>query len=125
MEPVPTPCPAHLVPDVAGAGGFNAAYHQAKAQHAVFVAIESQRPWWTVKADTLTAGPEHTVDDAVNAAREAVMRLVAAGEVRSDAYTAPFFSVLHGADGEHRGRELAASLYGDLEPLTHAAPTGL
>ncbi|MFE9636916.1 hypothetical protein [Streptomyces sp. NPDC006463] len=58
MEPLPTPCPAHLVPDVTSFGdfgGFDAAYRQAQAQHAVFVALESQGPWWTVKADTLTA----------------------------------------------------------------------
>ncbi|WP_226652649.1 hypothetical protein, partial [Streptomyces hydrogenans] len=86
MEPLPTPCPAHLVPDATGAGGFDAAYHQAKVQRAVFIAIESQGPWWSVKADTLTAGPGHTVDDAVSeAARDAVMRLVAANEVRADA----------------------------------------
>ncbi|MEU0404322.1 hypothetical protein ABZ318_29675 [Streptomyces sp. NPDC006197] len=127
MEPLPTPCPARLVPDVTG-GGFDVAYRQAQAQHAVFVAIESQGQWWTVKADTLTAGPGHVVDDTVNdAARDAVIRLVQADEVRSDAYPGPVYFVLHGVTGEDRARELAAALhaalYGDLEPLTAAVPT--
>ncbi|MFF9852971.1 hypothetical protein [Streptomyces litmocidini] len=125
MEPLPTPCPAHLVPDATGVGSFNAAYQQAQSQQAVFIAIESQGPRWTVKADTLTAGPGHPVDDAVNdAARDAVMRLVAAGEVRSDAYAGPVYYVLHGVNDEDRARELAAALhaalYGNPEPLIQA-----
>ncbi|MGW6535570.1 hypothetical protein ACWGDD_07100 [Streptomyces sp. NPDC055011] len=127
MEPLPTPCPARLVPDATGAGRFDAAYRQAKSRQAVFIAIESQGAWWTVKADALTAGPGHRVDDAVaDAARDAVMRLVAAGEVRSDAYAGPVYYVLHGVESEERAREIAAALhaalYGDLGPLTVAVP---
>ncbi|MFF0483810.1 hypothetical protein [Streptomyces sp. NPDC004435] len=127
MEPLPTPCPAPLVPDATGAGSFDAAYRRAKSEQAVLIAIESQGAWWTVKADTLTADPEHTVDDAVTAAaRDAVMRLVAAGEVRSDAYAGPVYYVLHGLESEERAREIAAALhaalYGDLRPLTAAVP---
>jgi hypothetical protein len=126
MNALPTPCPAHLVPDVTGADRFAAAYQRARAQHAVFVAVERQGPRWTVKADTLPAGPGHVVDNAMNAAaHDAVVRLVAAGEVRSDAYAGPVYFVLHGVDGEQRARELAAALhaalYGDLEPLIHAS----
>ncbi|ULR52263.1 hypothetical protein [Streptomyces deccanensis] len=122
MEPLPIPCPAHLIPDVTGAGGFTAAYRQAKAEHAVFVAIENQGQWWTVKADTLTAGPGYAVGDTVNdAARSAITRLVQAGEVRSDAHAGPVYFVLHGVDSEERARELAATLhaalYGDAGPL--------
>ncbi|MFD6182995.1 hypothetical protein [Streptomyces goshikiensis] len=127
MEPLPTPCPAHLVPDVTGVGDFSTVYQQAQAQHAVFIAIEGQGPRWTVKADTLTAGPEHVVEDTVNdAARDAVIRLVEAGEVRSDAYAGPVYFVLHGVASENRARELAAALhaalYGDLGPLKAALP---
>ncbi|MFG3189722.1 hypothetical protein [Streptomyces omiyaensis] len=126
MEPLPTPCPARLVPDATGAGSFDAAYRQARSRHAVFVAIESQGERWTVKADTLTAGPGHTVDDVVaDAARDAVLRLVAAGEVRSDAHAGPVYYVLHGVDSEDRAREIAAlhaALHGDPGPLTRVAP---
>ncbi|MFD7972430.1 hypothetical protein [Streptomyces clavifer] len=125
MEPLPTPCPAHLIPDVTGADGFNTAYRRAQAQRAVFVAIESEGQWWTVKADTLTAGPGHVIDDIVNdVARNAVNHLVQVGEIRSDAYAGPVYFVLHGVSSEVRARELAAALHaalhGDLEPLTVA-----
>ncbi|MFJ4429089.1 hypothetical protein [Streptomyces bobili] len=66
MQPLPVPCPAHLIPDATGTGAFRSAYRQAMAHHVVFVAIEREGLQWTVKADTLTAGPEHTVDDTVN-----------------------------------------------------------
>lgn len=63
-EPLPTPCPARLIPDVTEPTGiFDAAYQHAQAQHAVLVAIESQGQRWTVKADTLTAGPGYVVVD--------------------------------------------------------------
>lgn len=56
------------------------------ADGAVFVAIESHGPQWTVKADTLTASPGHFVDDTVNdAVRAAITRLVNHREVGSDA----------------------------------------
>ncbi|WP_369228611.1 hypothetical protein AB5J52_49200 (plasmid) [Streptomyces sp. R39] len=93
------------------------------AQHAVFIAIESEkRQQWTVKADTLTAGSGHTVDDAVNdAARASITRLVQNREVDLDAYTGPIYFMMHGVSSEARARELAAALhaalYGDLEPL--------
>lgn len=76
MQPLPTPCPADLVPDA-----FNAAYKQAKRQHAVFIAVEHQGRRWTVKADALTAGPDHTIaDEAYDAIRGAVIRLIRARE---------------------------------------------
>lgn len=55
MQPLPVPCPAHLIPDASGTKAFHTAYRQAMAHQAVFVAIESDGPRWTVKADTLTA----------------------------------------------------------------------
>ncbi|MGW7646900.1 hypothetical protein [Streptomyces bobili] len=129
MEPLPTPCPARLIPDATGGSAFDHVYRQAQAQRVVFVAIESQGQRWTVKADTLTAGPGHAVDaDVSEAARDAVRRLVRDGEVRSDAYAGPVYFVLHGVQSEARARELAAALhaalYGDLEPLTRAVPAG-
>ncbi|MFK0224100.1 hypothetical protein ACIQWN_38850 [Streptomyces vinaceus] len=131
MELLPTPCPAHLVPDVTGADGvdgFGEAYRQAMERGAVFIAVESQGSRWTVKADTLTAGPAHIVGDVVNrAVRDAVGRLVAAGEVRSDAYAGTVYFVLHGVERQERARELAAALHaalhGDLAPLARAVPT--
>ncbi|MFK0222898.1 hypothetical protein ACIQWN_32505 [Streptomyces vinaceus] len=127
MQPLPVPCPAHLVPDVTGGDNFNVAYRLAIVHHVVFVALERQGPRWTVKADALTAGPEHLVEEPVNrAARDAVARLVAAGEVREDAYAGPVYFVLHGLEDQDRARELAAALhaalYGDPEPLARAVP---
>lgn len=82
------------------------------AQHAVFVAIESEkRQRWTVKADTLTAGSDHTVDDAVNdAVRAAITRLVQDHDVDVDAYPGPIYFMMHGVRSEDRARELAAAL---------------
>ncbi|MDQ1031264.1 hypothetical protein QF035_008846 [Streptomyces umbrinus] len=123
MEPLPTPCPAEQVPDATAVDAFNAAYRQAKHQCAVFVAIENQGRRWTVKADALTAGPGHTVaDDAYDAIRAAVIRLIRAREIRSDSSAGPVYFVLYDVETEHRARELAAALYGDLAPLTRAAP---
>ncbi|MCK7625199.1 hypothetical protein MUU72_19160 [Streptomyces sp. RS10V-4] len=127
MQPLPVPCPAHLIPDASGTNAFHTAYRQAMAHHAVFVAIESDGPRWTVKADTLTAGPEFSLDDAVNdAVRDAITRLVRIREVGLDAYTGPVYFMMHGLSTEDRARELAAALHaalhGDLEPLHRAAP---
>ncbi|MEU0247305.1 hypothetical protein ABZ192_23830 [Streptomyces sp. NPDC006235] len=127
MEPLPVPCPAHLIPVASGTGAFHRAYRQAMAHGAVFVAIEADGPWWTVKADTLTAGSGHVVDDTVNdAIRAAIVRLVDNREVGADAYTGPVYFMMHGVSSEERARELAAalhaSLHGDLEPLHRAVP---
>ncbi|MDL5206240.1 hypothetical protein [Streptomyces sp. ALI-76-A] len=127
MQPLPVPCPAHLIPNASGTGAFHKAYRQAMAQSAVFVAIESEGPRWTVKADTLTAGSGHLVDDAVNGAvRAAIDRLVHNHEVGADAYTGPIYFMMHGVSSEERARELAAALHaalhGDLGPLHHAVP---
>ncbi|MEU6971987.1 hypothetical protein AB0A71_30530 [Kitasatospora aureofaciens] len=93
-----------------------------------FVAIESEkRQQWTVKADALTAGSDHTVTDAVNdAIRAAITRLIQSHEVDLDAYTGPVYFMMHGVRSEERARELAAALhaalYGQLEPLARAVP---
>lgn len=59
-----------------------------------------------MKADTLSAGPGYAVGDSVNdAARSAVMRLVQAGEIRSDAHAGPVYFVLHGVGSEERARD--------------------
>ncbi|KAF5993656.1 hypothetical protein BOG92_019315 [Streptomyces sp. WAC00263] len=77
MQPLPTPCPPGLVPDTTDVDAFNAAYRRAKQQHQVFVAVEEQGQRWTVKADTLAAGPGHTiVDSTYDAIRAAVIRLI-------------------------------------------------
>ncbi|MGW0604095.1 hypothetical protein [Streptomyces sp. NPDC002640] len=127
MQPLPAPCPAEQVPDATAVDAFNDAYRQAKHQHAVFVAVENQGRRWTVKADALPAGPEHTVADAAyDAIRAAVIRLIRAREIRSDSSAGPVYFVLYDVETEHRARELAAALhaalYGDLEPLARAAP---
>lgn len=62
---LPTPCPADLVPEATGLDAYTAVYQQAKRQRAVFVAVECQAQRWTVKVDTLTAGPSYAVDDSV------------------------------------------------------------
>ncbi|MGW0926967.1 hypothetical protein ACWD3J_49810 [Streptomyces sp. NPDC002755] len=97
------------------------------AHRAVFVAIESDGTRWTVKADTLTAGPGHSVDDSVNdAVRAAITRLVRNREVGADAYAGPIYFMMHNVPSEERARELAAALHaalhGDLEPLHRAVP---
>ncbi|MGW3046204.1 hypothetical protein ACWC9T_40975 [Kitasatospora sp. NPDC001159] len=128
MQPLPVPCPAHLIPDATGTNAFHDAYRNAMAHNAVFVAIESEkRQQWTVKADTLTAGSDHTVADAVNdAIRAAILRLVDNREVDFGAYTGPVYFMMHGVRSEERARELAAALhaalYGELEPLSRAVP---
>ncbi|GGV13426.1 hypothetical protein GCM10010275_63150 [Streptomyces litmocidini] len=68
---------------------------------------------------TKPAGPGHAIDDA---ARSAVLRLVRAGEVRSDVYAGPVGFVLRGVNSEARARELAAVLHGHLEPPTATVP---
>ncbi|MFE6684906.1 hypothetical protein ACFVFQ_00360 [Streptomyces sp. NPDC057743] len=125
MQPLPVPCPAHLIPDASGTRAFHAAYRQAMTDRAVFVAIESDGPRWTVKADTLTAGPEYSLDDAANdAIRAAIDRLVRNREVGLDAYAGPVYFMMHSVTSENRARELAAALHaalhGDLEPLNRA-----
>ncbi|WEO92825.1 hypothetical protein A6P39_001110 [Streptomyces sp. FXJ1.172] len=128
MQQFPIPCPAHLTPDATGTAAFHAAYRQAMAQQVVFVAIESERRLrWSVKADALTAGSGHTIDEAVNdAVRAAIMRLVRNREIEWDAYAGPVYVMMHGVRSEERARELAAAfhaaLYGDLQPLARAVP---
>ncbi|MGW4568213.1 hypothetical protein ACWEN3_39590 [Streptomyces sp. NPDC004561] len=128
MQPLPVPCPAHLIPDATGTSAFQDAYHNAMAHNAVFVAVETDaRQQWTVKADTLTAGSGHTVADAGNdAVRAAILRLVHNHEADFGAYTGPVYFMMHGVGNEERARELAAALhaalYGELEPLSRAVP---
>ncbi|MGW3852846.1 hypothetical protein [Streptomyces fagopyri] len=122
---LPIPCPGHLIPDATDR--FDAAYRAAEGQRAVFVGIEREGEWWTVKADALTAGPGHVVDDAVNVAmRAAIVRLVREREANSNAFAGPVYFMLHGVPSEGRARELAAAfhaaLYGDLGPLRRAVP---
>ncbi|MFE5402161.1 hypothetical protein ACFQ9Z_12300 [Streptomyces sp. NPDC056580] len=127
VQPLPVPCPARLIPVATGAGAFYDAYQKAIADSAVFVAIECEGNRWTVKADTLTAGPRHVVSDVVNEeVRAAMTRLVERGEVDWGAYMGPIYFMMHGVRPEERARELAAALhaalYGDLEPLTRSVP---
>lgn len=60
------------------------------------------------------------------AVREAVIHLIRTRQVRPDSSAGPVYFVLHDVETEDRARELAAALhaalYGDLEPLTRAAP---
>ncbi|MFF4541861.1 hypothetical protein [Streptomyces aureus] len=127
MQPLPVPCPAHLIPIATGTDAFHDAYRNAMADSAVFVAIEGEGNRWTVKADALTAGSGHVVTDAVNEEIRAVItRLVERREVDWGAYTGPVYFMMHGVRDEERARELAAALqsalYGDLEPLARAVP---
>jgi hypothetical protein len=120
-----TPCPAHLVPDATGLDAFNAAYKAAKTAAAVFIGVERCGRRWTVKADTLTAGPRHLVDDATMAAvRAAAVRLARSGEIAADSVSGPVHYTLRGVREEERARELAAALhralYGDVELLERA-----
>ncbi|MEU4729543.1 hypothetical protein, partial [Streptomyces sp. NPDC023588] len=85
MQPLPAPCPADLIPDATAVDVFNTANRQAKQQNAVFIAVEQQGRRWTVKADALTAGPDHSVHDSVyDAIRTVVIRLIRNREIRSD-----------------------------------------
>lgn len=128
MQPLPVPCPARLIPDATGTEGFHKAYRQAMEQKCVFVAVEHEDGHWTVKADTLTTGSDHAVEDSVDdAIRAAITRLVHNREAGPDSYAGPVYFMMHGVPGEQRARELAAALqaalYGDPEPLIRAVPT--
>lgn len=84
MQPLPTPCPPGLVPAATDVDAFNAAYRRAKQQHQVFVAVAEQGRRWMVKADTLTAGQDHTiVDSTYHAIRAAVFRLIRSRQIRA------------------------------------------
>ncbi|MGW4519034.1 hypothetical protein ACWEO4_45840 [Streptomyces sp. NPDC004393] len=126
MQPLPTPCPADLIPEVTSMDVCNAATKAAKNQGAVWVAIERQGGGWAVKADALTA-PHHTIDTAAyDAIRTAVILLIRSHEIRPDSSAGPVYFVLYDVESEHRARELAAALhaalYGDLDPLARAVP---
>ncbi|MFB7739818.1 hypothetical protein ACFC08_36895 [Streptomyces sp. NPDC056112] len=127
MEPLPIPCPADLIPNATGLDEFNAAYQAAKTARAVYVGIERRGRQWTVKADALTAAPQHTVDDTTHdAIRAAALRLARSGEIRPNSGPGPVHYTLNGVEDEHRARELAAALhaalYGDLQLLARAVP---
>jgi hypothetical protein len=126
MQPLPTPCPAELIPDATNPDTFYTAYHVAKQQRAVFVAIEHSGRQWTVKADALTA-PGHVIDDTVqHAIRTALVHLARTGEISNDSYTGPIYYALFDVADAVRARELAAAphaaLYGDVELLARAVP---
>ncbi|MFD4610438.1 hypothetical protein ACFWOT_20595 [Streptomyces sp. NPDC058440] len=126
MQPLPTPCPADLIPDATGQDAFSAACHAAKQQRVVLVAIERQGERWAVKADALTA-PQHGVSTTVyEAIQAAVIRLIRAHEIRADSSAGPVYFVLYDVETESRARELAAALhaalYGNLDPLNRAVP---
>ncbi|MFV5998643.1 hypothetical protein ACNPQM_41440 [Streptomyces sp. NPDC056231] len=42
MQPLPVPCPAHLIPDATGTDAFHDVYRNAMAHNAVFGATESE-----------------------------------------------------------------------------------
>lgn len=85
MQPLPIPCPADLIPNATGLDAFNTAYQAAKTARAVYIGVEHYGQRWTVKADTLTAAPQHTVDDTTHdAIRAAAIRLARSGEIRPD-----------------------------------------
>jgi hypothetical protein len=124
---LPTPCPADLVPEATGLDANTAVYQQAKRQRAVFVAVECQAQRWTVKVDTLTAGPSYDVDDTViETLRAAVAHLVRSHEIRPDSHASSGYIALYDIGTESRARELAAALhaalYGDLTLLSRAVP---
>ncbi|MFG2972534.1 hypothetical protein ACGFYY_05965 [Streptomyces sp. NPDC048331] len=103
MQSLPTPYPADLVPDATAVDAFNATYKQAKRQNAVFIAVENQGRRWTVKADALTAGPDHTVgNEAYDTVRGSVIRLNSAREIHSDSSAGPVYFVLYGVETEPR-----------------------
>jgi hypothetical protein len=106
---------------------FNAAYESARMAGAVYVGIERRGRGWTVKADTLAAGPALTVDkSAQSAICDAAVRLVRRGEIRAGSGLGPVHYTLNGVESEGRAREIAAALhaalYGDAEPLARAVP---
>ncbi|MFE4621536.1 hypothetical protein [Streptomyces mirabilis] len=108
MPPLPTPCPPGLVPDATDVDAFNAAYRRAK-QHQGFVAVEEQGRRWTVKADTLTAGPDRTiVDSTYDAIRAAVIRLIRSRQIRADSSAGPVYFVQYDVESERRARAGAA-----------------
>ncbi|WP_369275813.1 hypothetical protein AB5J55_42960 [Streptomyces sp. R11] len=100
---LPTPCPADLVPEATGLDAYTAVYQQAKRQGAVFVAVECQAQFWTVKVDTLTAGPSYVVDETVmEALRAAVAHLVRSREIRPDSHESVGYVALFDIGSESR-----------------------
>lgn len=127
MKPLPIPCPADRIPNATGLDAFNAAYKAAKTAKAVYVGIERRGQQWSVKADVLTAAPQHALDDtAHDAIRAAVLRLARRGEIRPSSGLGPVHYTLLGVKNEERARELAAALhaalYGDPQPMDRAIP---
>ncbi|MGW0945901.1 hypothetical protein ACWD4O_25605 [Streptomyces sp. NPDC002623] len=62
----------------------------------MFVAVAEQGRRWTVKADTLTAGQDHTiVDSTYHAIRVAVFRLIRSRQIRADSSADPVYFVLY------------------------------
>ncbi|MGP3992099.1 hypothetical protein [Streptomyces sp. 3N207] len=128
MQPLPVPCPAPDIPDVTSPEAFYDAYKAAKQQRAVFIGIERQGDQWLVKADELSVGPGHVVDEAAqDAIRAAFTRLARNRETREySLYSGPVYYVLSDLESEERAREIAAALhaaiYVDLEPLARAVP---
>ncbi|MEU1077741.1 MULTISPECIES: hypothetical protein [unclassified Streptomyces] len=129
MHAPPIACPADRIPDATGVTAFNRAYGEARDAGAVFVCIARSGQRWTVKTDTSTAAPGHTVSDvAATAVSEAIDRLHDRREVRLAPQPArPGSTVLYDIAGEERARQIAAALHaalhGDLNPLARAAPT--
>ncbi|MGW2406033.1 hypothetical protein ACWCXK_16050 [Streptomyces sp. NPDC001739] len=127
MQPVPTPCPPDLIPDVSEEGTYYAASDRQHGSAPCSSPSSCQAQLWTVKADTLTAGPDHTVDDRVTEKiRAAVAHLVQEREIRPNSHVSPGYCALFDIHTEPRARELAAALhaalYGDLVPLSRAVP---
>ncbi|MFH0246201.1 hypothetical protein ACGRHY_28135 [Streptomyces sp. HK10] len=128
MRPLPIPCPAPQVPDVTATDAFNTAYRAARTQSAVFIAVERSGRAWTVRADTLTAAPRHTLDDATSEAiRTAVTHLVRDRAIDSGSSPGPVHITLYGVPDEARARHLAAALHtalhGNPEPLIQLVGT--
>ncbi|MFD3537467.1 hypothetical protein [Streptomyces sp. NPDC058664] len=90
-------------------------------QRAVFITVEHQEPCWIVKADTITARPEHTTrTETATALNIALLQLGGHRQIRFNSFTGPVYFILNDIQTEHRAHELAAALhvalYGELTP---------
>ncbi|WP_435059670.1 hypothetical protein [Streptomyces sp. bgisy060] len=128
MHAPPIACPADRIPDATGVTAFNRASGEARDAGTVFVCVARSGQRWTVKTDTSTAAPGHTVSAPTAAAvSEAIDRLRDRREARTAPWPAgPGHTVLYDIAGEERARQIAAALHaalhGDLTPLASAVP---
>ncbi|WP_327327068.1 hypothetical protein OG735_34620 [Streptomyces sp. NBC_01210] len=78
--------------------------------------------WSAATRTPLSPSRGYFVDSTYDAIRAVVFRLIRSRQIRADSSVGPVYFVLYNVESEQRTRDLAAALYGDLDPLTRAVP---